>query len=173
MNAESGGRLCPAMRENHALPRAIPKPPQCALNATSMRVASQAVATPKPPQSAYKATLMRPQSSHKAPTKRQQSLESDRGLRTTGHLKAKAEGRTSDSIWGRTAWPLTRHRSANWTCQTPTTSAFSAWLRLGRWIVSLRPMPSPPRCTSNPLVNRPRAGRAWGRCGRDGSSRAL
>src|ERR1035438_4778911 len=36
-NAESRGRSCPAMRENHALPRAIPKPPQCDINATSMR----------------------------------------------------------------------------------------------------------------------------------------
>jgi hypothetical protein len=34
-NAVSRGRLCPAMRENHAWPRAIPKPPQCDINATS------------------------------------------------------------------------------------------------------------------------------------------
>ena len=34
-NAESRGRLCPAMRENRALPRAIPKPTQCDIKATS------------------------------------------------------------------------------------------------------------------------------------------
>ena len=32
-NAESRGRLCPATRENHAWPRAIPKPPQYDLKA--------------------------------------------------------------------------------------------------------------------------------------------
>src|ERR1017187_2402971 len=48
------------------------KPPQSHINATSMRVDSQAVATPKPPQSHHNASLMRPQSSHKAPTKHQQ-----------------------------------------------------------------------------------------------------
>src|ERR1039457_2001322 len=37
-----------------------PKPPPCDINATPMRVASQAVATPKPPQCDPKATLKPP-----------------------------------------------------------------------------------------------------------------
>ena len=37
-----------------------PKPPQCDIKATSMRVASQAVATPKPPPCVPHASLMRP-----------------------------------------------------------------------------------------------------------------
>jgi hypothetical protein len=71
-NAESGGGLCPAMRENHASEGPGAKPPQshinatsmrhqCDINATSMRVDSQLIATLKPPQSHPKATPMRPQ----------------------------------------------------------------------------------------------------------------
>ena len=90
-NAESRGRLCPAMRENHALPRAIPKPHQCDIKATSKRVDSQAdcdpKATPKPPQCDPKATLRRPQGSHKAPTK------PGDGPRTTDHGPPESEGR--------------------------------------------------------------------------------
>ena len=65
-NAESRGRLCPAMRENHALPRAIPKPPQGHINATSRPVDSQLIATPMRPQCVYKAPTMRLQSLGKA-----------------------------------------------------------------------------------------------------------
>ena len=64
--------------------RSHPKPHQCDIEATSMRVASQAVATLKPPpcvyqatpmrpSCVYQATPMRPSCVHKAPTKRQQS----------------------------------------------------------------------------------------------------
>ena len=49
MNAEWGGRLCLAMRENHASEGPGSKPPQCDINATSKRVASQPIATIKPP----------------------------------------------------------------------------------------------------------------------------
>ena len=65
-NAESRGRLCPAMRENHAFPRATSMRHQCDIKATPMRVDSQAVATPKPPSCDLKATPMRPQSLVKA-----------------------------------------------------------------------------------------------------------
>jgi len=48
-NAESGGRLCLAMRENHASEGRGSKPPQGSFNATSMRVDSQLIATLRPP----------------------------------------------------------------------------------------------------------------------------
>jgi len=60
------GRIC---RTGQRAPKATPKPHQCDIKATSMRVDSQAIGTPKPPQSYFNATLMRPQSYPKAPTK--------------------------------------------------------------------------------------------------------
>ena len=65
---------------NAAAPQATPKPHQCDIKATPMRVDSQAVATSKPPQCDPKATsvrpscvlhasLMRPSCVYKAPTK--------------------------------------------------------------------------------------------------------
>jgi hypothetical protein len=67
---------------NQAGPQATPKPHQCEIKATPMRVDSQAVATLKPPQSHLKATPMRPQCDPKAPTRLQQS-----------HPREKADGR--------------------------------------------------------------------------------
>jgi hypothetical protein len=56
-------------RTQNAEVKATPMRHQCDIKATSMRVASQAVATLKPPPCDLNASLMRPQGSHKAPTK--------------------------------------------------------------------------------------------------------
>ena len=67
---------------NAAAPQATPKPHQCDIKATPMRVDSQAVATSKPPQSHLSASLMRPSCVPHAPTRLQQS-----------HPGGKADGR--------------------------------------------------------------------------------
>ena len=72
---------------------------QCDIKATPRPVDSQGIATPMRPQCDPKATIKPPQGSHKAPTKRQQSLERDHGLRTTDHLRGKAEGRRQNAEW--------------------------------------------------------------------------
>jgi len=64
-----GEFLLSESRQFQSHPKATPKPHQCDIKATSMRVDSQAIGTPKPPQSYFNATLMRPQSHPKAPTK--------------------------------------------------------------------------------------------------------